>query len=168
MPAKKGSLDKSFGRRALDVSKYIGNNLWKVLPVGSAINYQNRLKSTGKNIYYDTPKDVVNKAFHGLYAIAGIFTLAIYGSLGAITGAWTPKQMKAYNEKVKIEAQMESEHKKEVEYRYDKIFENSNAKTIEDSVEIYKKYGLPIKLLNPTLEQKEKAIKQNELERSVK
>ena len=81
------------------------------------------------------------------------------------TGAWTLKQMKQYNEKSRIEQQIKTEHKNEVNYFYNRIFEG--AENIKDSVDIYQKYGLPIKLLNPTLEEKERAIKQNRLENLI-
>lgn len=159
MPAKKGSLDKSIGRKALDGAKYVGKNFWKVLPVGSLINYTVRLN---KKLTKETP---LGSAFHTLYGAGAIATLALYAFLGVETGAWTPAQIKQYNEKERIKAQMEAEHKSEVDYFYNRMFENAKSK--EDSVGIYQKYGLPIKLLNPSFEQKEKAIKQNELEKGV-
>ncbi|MEK6833759.1 MAG: hypothetical protein AABY32_06980, partial [Nanoarchaeota archaeon] len=80
----------------------------------------------------------------------------------------TPKQIKEYNRIEKIKTQIKSEHKSEVDYKYNRIFQDANAKTPEDSFKIYTDYNLPFKFLEPTLEQKEKAIKQNQLERSVR
>jgi hypothetical protein len=167
MPAKKGSIDGyNIKQKVLDGARYIGKNFWKVLPVGSAINYQDKLKLARRSAYFDTSKEFINKTFHGLYALAGIYTLVIYGSLGVVTGVWTPKQMKAYNEKARIKQQIETEHKSEVNHEYNQLFEN--AKTSEDTLAIYKRYNLPFKFVEPTLKQKEEAIKQNKLERSLK
>ncbi len=99
---------------------------------------------------------------------SAIVLLGCYILVGITTKVWTPKQIKEYNRIEKIKTQIESELKSYVDYRFNRIFEDANAKTFQDSVDIYQKYGLPIKLLNPTLIQKEKTIKQNELERSVR
>lgn len=162
MPAKKGSIDGyNLKQKFLDRTRYIGNNFWKVLPIGSAINYTNKNKEKIGTFIYELESWV-----HVAYGLAGILTLAIYGSLGAVTGAWTPKQMKAYDEKIRIEQQIETEHKKEINYKFNRIF--GKAITFQDSVDIYQKYNLPITLQNITFEQKEKAIKQNQLERMSK
>jgi hypothetical protein len=102
---------------------------------------------------------------NGLLIMGGLL-FSLYVTTGISTGAWTPKQIKAYNERVRIEQELKDQHLKEVNYFYNRLFEK--AITFQDSVEIYKKYNLPINIKNPTLNQKEKAIKQNELERSLK
>jgi hypothetical protein len=127
------------------------------LPVGSAINYQNKL-----NI------KLIPGIFHAVYAIAGVSSLIVYTFLGATTGIWTPKQKEMYKEQMKIKAQIETEHKKEIEYRFDRIFNENKATTFWDSLEIYNHYNLPFKFVEPTFKQKEEAVKQNELERSLK
>ena len=149
------------GRKVLDGAKYVGKNFWKVLPVGSIVNYDNKDKkglikpSFGKY------------CFHLLYGIAIAVGLTNYTIEGINSGAWTPKQIKACNEVRRIKKEIEKTELDETNYYYERIFKDADAKTFQDSLEIYQKYGLPIILLNPTLEQKEKAIKQNELERSV-
>jgi hypothetical protein len=161
MPAKKGSIDKNLVEKTLDGARYIGKNFWKILPVGSAINYQEK---RDKGLI---DKNNPNGILHGMYALAGVGFLFSYILFETTTGAWTPKQIKAYNEKVRIEQQIETEHKKEVEYKYDKIFEDTKTRNFWDSLEIYKKYNLPFKFVEPTLEQKEKVIKQSNLEKGL-
>lgn len=119
----------------------------------------------GKLIRSTPPKVGKHYVRNAFYIIAGS-VLSLYATAVLFTKGWTPKQMREYGEKERIKIQIESEHKSEADYNYGRIFEN--AKTFQDSVDIYKKYGLPIKLLTPSAEQKEKAIKQNELERSIK
>jgi hypothetical protein len=97
--------------------------------------------------------------------LAGALLAVGYIGGGILTGVWTPKQMKAYSEKVRIEQQIEAEHKGDIDYKFNILFKN--AKNFQDSVDVYNKYGLPIKLLTPTHEEKEEAVKQSELERSV-
>ena len=156
---KDNNTKKSFGKRALDRAKYVGKNFWKVLPVGSAINYADRIQESTK----DTP---IKYAFHSLYGAIGVVILGAYTLLGLRTDSWTPAQIKQYNEKRKIINQMEVEHKREVDYFYNRMFED--AKTFQDSVDVYKHYNLPIILPKITFKQKEEAIKQNQLEKSVR
>lgn len=114
----------------------------------------------------DRAKYIVNNSWKVL-ALGAIVPFSIWVSLVAATGAWTPKQMKQYSEQERIKAEVEAEYKSYTEYRFNRIFKDADAKTFNDSVNIYQKYGLPIKLLEPSLGQKENAIKQNELERSI-
>jgi len=78
----------------------------------------------------------------------GIATLALYITGGLSTGAWTPKQIKAYNKSGWIDRELKF------------------AKTYEDSLNIYKTFNFPIIFQAPSI--KEKVIKQNDLEKSVK
>lgn len=134
-------------------------NFWKYLPVGNLINYTNKFN---KGLVKDTH---FNKMFfHSIYTALSIAALGSYSLIGFTTHTWTLKQWKEYHEKVRIEQEMEKAQLDEVNYEYSKIFEN--ATNFQDTVDIYQKYGLPIILLNPSLEKKEKAIKQNELEKS--
>jgi hypothetical protein len=156
MPAKKGSIDKSLGRKVLDGAKYVGKNFWKVLPIGSSLNHIKKDKEKIGTIDYE-----VKAMFHNIYALAGVCIVGSYITFSAITGAWTPKQIKQYNEKIKEKEFIEAVENREVDFWYGRIFEEENAKTFQDSVDIYQKYGLPIKLLEPTIQQKENANKKN-------
>lgn len=108
-----------------------------------------------RNLFYNAAI-VIGAVTFGCFVINRVET-------GIKTGAWTPSQIKQYNEKQRIIQQIKTEHENETNFEYGRLFEGN-----KDSIEVYKKYGFPIKLLEPTLEQKEKAIKQSELERSLK
>lgn len=85
--------------------KYVGKNFWKVLPVGSEINHENnveKLREEGKYEPFNL-KNMANDAFHIFYGLAGGLLLTTYIGLGAIEGAWTPKEIKEYNKRVQIE-----------------------------------------------------------------
>ena len=80
----------------------------------------------------------------------GIATLLILYAVGGLTtGAWTPKQIKAYNQSGWIN--------RELKY----------AKTYEDSINIYKKFNFPMIFQEPPIKEK-KVMKQNELEKRLK
>jgi hypothetical protein len=114
---------------------------------------------------YRSPKIKENYAHNAALLFGGIvFSLYLIG--GIFTKSWTPKQMREYNEKSRIEAEMKKEYTDKVNYEYNRIYEN--AKTFQDSVEVYQKFGLPIILSKPSFKQKEEAVRQNELEKSVK
>jgi len=99
-------------------------------------------------------REVLDKA---KYAGKVLLMMGAIGSLGLILTTRRDKRV--------IEQEVEKAHLYEVNYEYGKIFKN--AYNFQDSVDIYQKYGLPIKLLEPSLEQKEKAIKQNRLENLI-
>jgi hypothetical protein len=149
--------------------KYLGKNFWKVLPIGSSLNYEikNRAKDKSKTTEYNLGDNyTLKEIFHDFYALAGVFAVSGYLGFVGLTKEWSPKkQFEEYN-------RMESERKKNenrrviVEKKYNGMFESENPKTFQDSVEIYLKYGLPIKLLEPSFQQKQEAI--NRLERSLK
>jgi hypothetical protein len=122
-------------------------------------------KITESNPVYRTPRIRENYARNAIALFGGVL-FSLYTIGGIFTKAWTPKQMREYNERSKIEADMKEEHIGNVNYEYERIFDN--AKTFQDSVEIYQKFGLPIILSKPSFKQKEEAVKQNELEKSVK
>jgi len=84
--------------------------------------------------------------------IAGATILSLYFTGVAFTRAYTPKQMKQYNEKVRIELELKAQDRNEINYRYNRLLEN--AKNFEDSLKIMK--------------QKERAIKQSELEKGLR
>jgi hypothetical protein len=160
MPAKKGSIKRSLGKKALDGLNYVGKNFWKILPVGSGVNYHNKLKNG--LIKEDRDKETL----HSLYGLFGIFALSIYLSGGLFTGTWTPKQIKEYSEKSEIEKADRIQYEKSIDSSYNNLFRNSVS--FEDSLEIYKKSRLPIKLISPTIEEKERAVRFNELEELLK
>jgi len=158
MLAKKGSIDGyNFKQKASDVARYVGNNFWKVLPLGSSINY---IKNGKK-------KNATKDLFHDAYATVGILGLVIWLTGGVFLGTWTPKQIKQYNEKLRIELELKTQDIGDINYRYNRLFEN--AINFNDSLKIYEKYSLPIKLLEPSIEQKKRAIEeQNKLEKSLR
>jgi len=157
MLAKKGSIDGyNIRQKTSDIVGYVKNNFWKVLPLGSSINY---IKNGKK-------KNATKDLFHDAYATVGILGLVIWLTGGVFLGAWTPKQIKQYNEKVRIELELKIQDIDETNYRNNRLLEN--AKNFEDSLEIYKKYHYPIILLEPSIEQKKRAIEQNEREMTVK
>jgi hypothetical protein len=159
MPAKKGSIDKSIGRKVLDGAKYIGKNFWKVLPIGSSLNHINKDKEKIGTIGYEA-----KAMFHNVYALTGIIILGVYIPFGATTGAWTPKQIHIYNLEKKVDRVLDEMNTDYINHHFNQMFEKENPKTFQDSVDIYQKYGLPIKLLKPTIKQKEEAINKMELE----
>ncbi len=106
-------------------------------------------------------KNLGGKVLNGTLRI-GALVLGTYFIGGSFTEAWTSKQIKENIQKTKIEQEEKIQYQNKIDSLYNKLFENA------DSLDIYKKYGLPIKLLKPTLEQKEWAIEQNELEKKIK
>jgi hypothetical protein len=137
------------------------------MPSGTDMDFDDL--ESGKAIYngsvYRAPRLKENYVRKGLLIFGGV-VLSLYLVGGIFTRAWTPKQMKEYNEMKRIETGMKAEHTSKINYEYKRIFDN--AKTFQDSVDIYQKLGLPIILSKPSFKQKEEAIKQNELEKSVK
>jgi hypothetical protein len=94
--------------------------------------------------------------------IAGSFVSILYFIAGISTGAWTPKQIKEYSRKAEIEQAERVQYRNRIDSSYNQLFEN--CASFQDSVDIYKKYGLPIKLRYPSFEDKENAVKQKLLE----
>ncbi len=92
--------------------------------------------------------------------------LVLYFIGGFSTGAWTPKQMKEFNRIEKIKKEMMNERRTFDEFEMGRIY--SSAETHQDSVKIAAKYGLPVEILKPSLEQMEEAIEKFSLENSVK
>ena len=92
--------------------------------------------------------------------------LVLYTVGGVVHNVWTPKQIKEYNEKFRLEQKVYFEHQHTVDSTYTNLFQD--AKSTQDSIDIYQKWGLPIQLLSPTIQQKEEAIqKWSELEKSL-
>jgi hypothetical protein len=116
MPAFKGSIEKSFGRKVLDGTKYLGKNIPFLLAIASVIGL-------GKFVYNRLENSLDN----------------------------FEKNLKYYNQ---------------VNSSYDSLFKD--AKTFGDSLAVYQHYGLPVRLPEPTLDEKETAVKINELEKSLK
>jgi hypothetical protein len=94
--------------------------------------------------------------------IGGFLILFSYFIAGISTGAWTPKQIKEYSKKAEIEQAERIQYRNRIDSSYNQLFEN--CASFQDSVDIYKKYGLPIKLRYPSFEDKENAVKQKLLE----
>lgn len=147
-------------KKLTDSIKYIGKNFWKVLPVGSSLNYRRKNKDKLEGREYDA-----KEIFHDLYALAGVFALSGYlGNVG-LTKEWELKKQLEEIERIEVEKMKEENRKMLIEKKYNEIFEGENPQTLKDSLEIYIKYGLPIKLLSPTFEQREEAV--NKLEKVV-
>lgn len=142
-------------KKISDNINYIGKNFWKVLPVGSLINYSAKVK---KELI---KTNVLKSGFHMLYVAVPSAILTFLGLAGLAELSVNNNPIK-YNEKQRIIQQMNAEHESEVNFEYSRLFEGN-----KDSIEVYQKYDFPIKLLEPTLELKEKAIKQSWLENSV-
>jgi hypothetical protein len=155
--------------KIIDSVKYLGKNFWKVLPVGSSINYEqkNRDKNKSKTTEYNLGDNyTLRGVFHDIYALAGVFAVSGYLGFAGLTKEWSPKkQFEAYS---KIEAEKKKNEKIKImtECKYKNIFKKENSKTFSDSIDIYQKYGLPIRLLEPSFEQKQEAV--NKLEKEVR
>lgn len=81
--------------KALDAVKYIGKNFWKVLPMGSAVNFFNN-KKTSETKNFDT-KGIL----HSAYATLAPIVLTIYLSIGFTHEVWTPKEHRELNRKLR-------------------------------------------------------------------
>lgn len=146
MPAFKGSIEKNFGRKFLDGMKYVGKNSWKVLPVAGFINgVYNNFNSNNKII------KLLKFSFHSLNMLA----FGIYFTCSVNSNSFNPTK---WNKNDK--------HYNQINSSYDSLFKD--AKTFSDSLAVYQHYGLPVILPEPTLEEKETAVKINELEKSLK
>lgn len=100
-------------------------------------------------------------------ALATAVPLVVYIGTGVVTSDWSITNFKTYlgiiNEGLKRKA-----YEQKVDSTYNALF--NEAKSLDDSLKIYEKYGLPIKLelKKPSFEDKERAVKENELEKSLK
>ena len=149
-----GSIDKkTLGQNVLDGSKYIGKNFWKVLPVGSKLNHINKDKHKVGTFMYE-----VKSFFHDIYALAGIVTLGGYLTFGAMTGAWTPRQINEYELKKRVDEAFIEISPKYAKDKFDKIAGKKHPKNLQDSLNICDKYELPVKILNLTDTQKTEII----------
>lgn len=214
-PKKGFSGERDFGEKSLDVVKYFGKNFWKVLPVGSWINYKRNLVkkdpvekyrkakqelSDNIEIFYGSFENKIQKfseeqeklietlekdtaeyskfsnAFkreakkflHEAYSILGLSAVTIYTVAILGTHSLNPvHQYKHYRgdiERAILEVKEENKRIEKIDSSYNSLNLFQDAKNFEDSLEIYKKFGLPIRLETPNLEQKEKIVKQNSLE----
>ncbi len=150
-PPKKGfSKNKGF--------KYALKNSWDILP---GINEFQATKTFLHNI--SGKKETPFVKFIGrLFLTAGYI---IYGTASWATGSLNPKvwseKVKEGNEKMQLKQQYENK----VDSTYNSLFQDT--KTFQDSLEIYQKYGLPIKLEPVSFEEKEKIVNENSLEGSL-
>ena len=153
MPCKKGSIDKNFGRKFLDGAKYVGKNSWKVLPVAGLIDFAKNYPDKGSEFIRD-----VKSTYHFL----NVAVLTGYVITGISFGTWTPQQYREYSNKQKTKNQ----NIQQINVSYDSLFKDT--KTFSDSLAVYQKYALPIKFGEPTFDEKETAIKMNNLEKGIK
>lgn len=152
----------NLGNKVIDKAKYIGKNFWKVLPIASSINYDLKRKNQGNR---GEDEYTLKGILHDLYALAGVSAIAGYFALVSSTDAWSPGRQ--FQELGRIEAEKKKQENKErmVECKYKNIFRKENPQNFQDSLDIYLKYGLPIKLLNPSFQEKEEAV--NKLEKAM-
>ena len=103
-----GTLDeRNLGEKFLYVAKYVGKNFWKVLPVGSAINYEiNKAKKEKEENSYCNPiinfKNMAEETFHVLYGVTGGLLITAYVANHIVKEASTPKGIKEKTEQVNI------------------------------------------------------------------
>jgi len=153
MPVRKGTLERSLGRKALDGAKYVGKNFWKVLPVGSLINLALNSTIAAKGLNYAQ----YSKKYSGLrmlaktlgncaYAVIPLIPLLNYTQDVKTTGFWNLKQQKEFHK-----------HQKEINNSYNKLFKD--AANFEDSLKIYQELDLPTKLEEPSFKDKERIVK---------
>lgn len=139
-----------------DGLKYVGKNFWKVLPIGSGINFSNnRIKNIDK---IDTFGYEFKSFLHSIYAFAGIAAVGGYLSAAIGTSEWKPKEINKYFNELNQEANIEREKIRLINEEYYKMIEKENPETFQDSLDIYLKYGFPIKLVEPTPEQRKSAL----------
>lgn len=146
-PPKKGfSEEKSFGKRTLDCAKYVGSHL----PLLNEFNlFRNAVRKD------DIPWNIlVRLVLSGLYFGSAIHS---YNSSSLNPRDWD-RYYKIEEEKQKAK----QKYQNQINSSYNSLFKN--AENFEDSLEIYKKYGLPIKLQPVSFEEKEKIVNQNSLE----
>jgi hypothetical protein len=146
--------------KTLDALKYVGKNFWKVLPIGSLINqakknspYDNFLEHKEPEKFSQERKKrsrTINR--HAGYAALGSTLIGAYLFVGLNDGGWTPKQWKEESQQQKEAIQ----YYKDVRNDYNSLF--GDAVNFEDSLEIYKENGLPIKLEEPNFWEKAKAV----------
>lgn len=97
-------------------------------------------------------------------AITGILGL-VYLQNGCETNAWTYRQIVNHNNKDRIEQQKKLERQKTVKTDYKELFKD--AKTLEDSINIYNKFDAlrdNIRLKQVSIEDMEKSVEQSKLE----
>lgn len=99
-----------------------------------------------------------------IFLFGGVSLAAGYLGLASMTHEFSPK--KQIQEYIRIEAEKMQEKSREtmINQKYESIFEKENPQSFQDSVDLYQKYGLPIKLLNPSFEQKKEAVNKLEME----
>jgi len=151
MPAFKGSIDKSLGRKFLDGAKYLGKNSWKVLPVAGAVDF------TNKRLNGMIKPSIINH-LKSVYHLT-TFSLAVIYCVASI-------ENKSLNPQKWLENKNKIQYQNQINSSYKALFKD--AKTFSDSLVIYQHYGLSLKLKEPNFEEKETAVKINELEKSLK
>ncbi len=150
--------NKSLGRKVLEEVEYALKNSLNILPFRSLKNYENKVKKLGKEDYKKLPwvtGDLDFKAlFHRMYSLASIVVPVIYLSSGIFDGTWTPKQFRDY----KIETQYQEALVENEKILWGQKNPLKDAKNLQDSLDIYQKYGLPIILKEPSLDEKNKIL----------
>ncbi len=73
--------ERTLGRKALDGAKYVGKNFWKVLPVGSLINFASDLSNKKTNLV-----NILKLTGHMAYATAVCGGLSLYLTGASETG----------------------------------------------------------------------------------
>lgn len=146
MPVRKGSIDKSVGRKVLDSAKYVSS----YLPL---INEYNILRKAIK-------EDISwNLLFRCLLASMYLGTLFNHNNTQSLNPKVWDEYYKAEEEKQKAEQQ----HIQQVDSTYNTIFQEM------DTLKAIEKYNIPYELtLKPSFKDKEKIIQQSILEKKVK
>jgi len=141
--------EKSLGNKVLNSAK-------KIASYFPLINGYNLLRKTIKE---DVSWDVLFRIFLAAFYVG---TLINYNN----TSSLNPAKWDKYYETEEKKQQAKQNYIQKIDLIYNSLFKD--AKTFDDSLEIYQKYGLPIKLIPANFEQKEKVVKQNKLEDSLK
>ncbi|MDA3836161.1 MAG: hypothetical protein PF542_00910 [Nanoarchaeota archaeon] len=145
--------------------KYLLKNSWDIFP---GINESQLIKNVSKTRYTlfsekKTPSD---------WKILGrCLTSSLYITYGLLSCFYTSLNPQVWDRKIeekRVRIELKQKHQEKISLSYDSFNIFENAKNFEDSIGIYQKYDLSIKLEPVDFKQKERVVSQKNLEGVLK
>jgi len=142
--------------------KYSLKNLWDIFP---GINEFQLIRNATKVKNSLFSEEI--KAPSSLKIFGRIFLTSVYITCGIITYFTGSLNPQVWNEKIKEDyaiIELKQQYQNQISSFYDSLNIFENAENFEDSLEIYQKQGLPIKLEPINFEEKESVVNKKNLE----
>lgn len=145
--------------------KNLLKNSWDILPGINEFQLFKNAKRAGDNLYYNLNRK--DPSF--LKTLGRVFLTSAYITYGIVSCAHDSLNPKVWNANMKENytiMQEKQRYENKVDSAYDSLFKD--AENFQDSLEIYQKYGLPIKLEDPSFKEKERITGHKNLEDDLK